>query len=283
MSSEAGTEDGYILNRDWRGIARLNYRYQLFNQVLGYLVYPSIDVPKDAKIAEIGAGTCIWSTELAQKLPPSVTIDALDISNQQYPPRDWVPKNVNLVVHDIYQPLPANMIGQYDLVRMQNWLCIWRDDTAELLVGNLIKMLKPGGYLQWCEQDPAVNRAFHSPNCSISDEGTKEMLRFMGTPREDINFKWVSNLGPIFSEHQLELITFDRKVISDANQVPWGINVLQTGEEYALNLKRNAKSQSETDAGDKLLMATEKASIELLNGVGMYQELVMAVGRKPLA
>lgn len=83
----------------------------------------------------------IWSTELAQKLPATVTIDAIDISGQQYPPRDWVPENVNLVVHDMYKPLPESMIGTYDLVRMQNWLCIWRDDTGDVLLENLVRLL----------------------------------------------------------------------------------------------------------------------------------------------
>lgn len=50
----------------------------------------------------------------------------------------------------------------------------------------------------------------------------------------------------------------------------------------ALILKRSAESQSESAAGEKLLDATERAAVELLNGVGIHQELVMAVARKPL-
>lgn len=136
----------------------MNYRYFLFYLVHGYFVHPDIKLPPDAKIAEIGAGTwqvtfnlilpsrmlmeaSIWSTELAQRLPPTVTIDAIDISDGQYPSKDWVPENVNLIVHDIYKPLPEDMIGKYDLVRMQNWLIIWRDSTTDLLLGNLLKML----------------------------------------------------------------------------------------------------------------------------------------------
>lgn len=83
----------------------------------------------------------IWSTEVAQKLPPTVTIDAIDISDAQYPPKDWMPENVNLVIHDMYKPPPESMIGNYDLVRIRGWLCIWRDATAQILLENLIKLL----------------------------------------------------------------------------------------------------------------------------------------------
>ena len=79
--------------------------------------------------------------DLYNEMAPSVQIDAIDISLAQCPPRDWLPPNIRTVQRDIYAPVPESMQGVYDLIHVQNWLCIFRDETAEALLGNLGKML----------------------------------------------------------------------------------------------------------------------------------------------
>jgi len=280
MADEEKKSDGYILNRDWRGMARLNYRHLLFELIQGYLLHPSIQIPENASIAEIGAGTCLWPIELSKKLPPSVSIDAIDISFEQCPPESWLPKNMNLVRQDMYKTLPSALVGKYDVIRIQNWLCIWRDATSKPFVSNVVKMLKPGGYIQWSEQDPTVNRIVHAPDTSTPDKGTQEILDFLAAPRGDINFKWISQLDAILSEH-LDLITFDRHEIPNEHQVFWSISVMQACEEFGSNLLKNAKNEKDKEIVQNLQISADKAAGELLNGVGIHQELVVAVARKP--
>lgn len=70
-----------------------------------------------------------------------MSVDAIDVSMAQCPPRSWLPKSINLIRHDVYQPFPDHMLGIYDLVHVQNWLCIWRDETSEGLIRNLLALL----------------------------------------------------------------------------------------------------------------------------------------------
>lgn len=60
----------------------------------------------------------------------------------------------------------------------------------------------------------------------------------------------------------------------------WDIGVLQACEEFASNLKQNAKTDEEIERAAKLRDAAERASVEMLNGAGIYSELVVAVARR---
>lgn len=70
-----------------------------------------------------------------------MSVDAIDVSMAQCPPEDWLPKDINLITHDVYKPFPSHMLGSYDLVHVQNWLCIWSNETSDGLVRNLLALL----------------------------------------------------------------------------------------------------------------------------------------------
>ena len=83
----------------------------------------------------------IWAIDIVQDLPFPVNVDAIDISMAQCPPKTWLPENIKILAHDVYQPFPAAMLGTYDLVNVQNWLCIWKEETSQTLVRNLLGLL----------------------------------------------------------------------------------------------------------------------------------------------
>ena len=83
----------------------------------------------------------MWSLDLSHELAISVHIDAIDNTLAQCPPRSWLPSDITLVEHDVHSPFPSHMHGVYDLVHVQNWLCIWRDETSDALIKNLISLL----------------------------------------------------------------------------------------------------------------------------------------------
>ena len=83
----------------------------------------------------------MWAIDLLHELSHPVSIQAIDISLAQCPPRPWLPKQISLLAHDVYQPFPSHMLGSFDLVHVQNWLCIWRDETSDSLISNLISLL----------------------------------------------------------------------------------------------------------------------------------------------
>ena len=78
--------------------------------------------------------------ELAEQYP-GISIDGFDNALGQGPPASWLSRNVNVILHDVYEPFPSEFIGTYDVVRIQNWLCIWRDATSARLLENIVSLL----------------------------------------------------------------------------------------------------------------------------------------------
>lgn len=88
----------------------------------------------------------IWPIDILREVHIPVSVDAVDISMAQFPPASWLPENIRLLTHDVYQPFPDHMHGTYDLVNVQNWLCIWKTETSGGLIRNLLDLLSK--YLQ---------------------------------------------------------------------------------------------------------------------------------------
>lgn len=96
---------------------------------------------------------------MAQQLPPSTELDGLDISFNQCPPREWLPRNVNLKLADVFRPPPEDLIGKYDIIHIRHFVCVVKNNDPTPLLQNLLRMLKPGGWIQWDEWD-VLNRHF---------------------------------------------------------------------------------------------------------------------------
>ncbi|KAL8989549.1 MAG: hypothetical protein Q9177_001585 [Variospora cf. flavescens] len=174
----------------------------------------------------------------------------------QCPPTSWLPQNIRLITHDVYQPSPIHMQGVYDLVHVQNWLCIWRNETSEKLIRNLLSLLS---------RFPEKKKRKNCPASSVADS-----VRTRG---------WVSRLGE-YLDVQARLVAFDRFGSSSEHQQLWSIGVLQACEEFASNLERKAQSNGDIERAAELRSSAEKAAVEMLNGVGIYSELVVAVAQK---
>ena len=89
----------------------------------------------------------------------------------------------------------------------------------------------------------------------------------------------MSELGARLSQ-QHSLVSFDRIEIPDEHQSFWSVSILQTCEEFSANMRRKAKSEEDLEKSAKIEAAVHRASVELLNGAGIHQELVVAVIQK---
>ena len=79
--------------------------------------------------------------ELIQILPPTASIDAFDILPVQCPPTQWLPKSVFLMPYDISLPFPELMLGHYDVVHIELFACIVKENDPAPLVKNLMSLL----------------------------------------------------------------------------------------------------------------------------------------------
>lgn len=71
----------------------------------------------------------------------SAQIDGFDVSLAQCPPPEWLPSNVSIRKLDIFEPLPEELVGKYDIVHVRLFLCVVRNDDLVPVLTNLLKML----------------------------------------------------------------------------------------------------------------------------------------------
>ena len=60
-------------------------------------------------------------------------IHGYDISDKFFPPSAWLPSNVSLHLHDIYEPFPEGSNGQFDVVHLRLFLTLSTAQVAQIL------------------------------------------------------------------------------------------------------------------------------------------------------
>ncbi|KAL4745361.1 hypothetical protein BDW72DRAFT_208260 [Aspergillus terricola var. indicus] len=151
----------YIFPRDIHDNNRINLQHYLWTEIFGYHTHPSIRInDPHLCIADVGTGTGIWLTDLARRLPRTVSLHGLDISFDALPPQKCLPANIALRQWDVLagDEVPAQLRGAYDLVHMRLFSFVISDEQIEGVLRKLVQMLKPNGYLQLSEPDLASLR-----------------------------------------------------------------------------------------------------------------------------
>ncbi|KAI1377900.1 S-adenosyl-L-methionine-dependent methyltransferase [Hypoxylon crocopeplum] len=174
-------EEVYILGRSFSANARLNLQYFLWKDG-GFTLHPKIPVNvENLRVAEIGVGTGIWLVDLARYLPPSAHIDGFDIDLTQCPPKDWLPSNVSVHQVDCLAPLPEHLLEQYDIVHIQLFhIAVHNNDPAPI-IQNLLKLLKPGGWISWGEIDYSNWNIMRTEEGKCVEDNFTALLEMIGT------------------------------------------------------------------------------------------------------
>ncbi|KAI9710158.1 MAG: hypothetical protein M1820_002960 [Bogoriella megaspora] len=170
----ASNEDGYMLRRDSEESQRLNTQHTFYRCLSrGHLLHPSIPVKNIAAVADVAAGTGIWLRELASSSEfasrpdrPEQSFVGFDVSPQQYPSKDGLSEPVKLEVHDFAKPFPKEYNEKFDVVNVRLVSYVLQLTKLEIVVKNILQILRPGGYLQWQECD--AGDSWTSPENPIS-------------------------------------------------------------------------------------------------------------------
>lgn len=85
--------------------------------------------------------TRIWLTELSDALPADCQLHGFDISGDQYPPEEWLPRNVSLHEHDAFLPFAPEFLGSFDVVNLRFFITLLDGDNVRLLIRNLKSLL----------------------------------------------------------------------------------------------------------------------------------------------
>jgi SAM-dependent methyltransferase len=140
----------YMLGRNHTAASRLNLQYYLWKESLHFNVHPSIPIPKQARVADVATGTAIWLIDVARE-HPTAQIDGFDIDLSQAPPKQWLSPNITLKTWNVFDHPSEDMIEAYDVVHVRLLVLVVQGSDPRNIIRNLLRMLKPGGYIQWDE------------------------------------------------------------------------------------------------------------------------------------
>ncbi|MCJ1436052.1 hypothetical protein MMC27_005430 [Xylographa pallens] len=196
---------------------RLNAQHFLWQRQLRFHVHSDISLPKnqDLSIADVGTGTGAWLFEVAGEFASNTVFDGFDISTAQFPDENDLPANISLKILDIGgNDLPDSVMGKYDLVHIRLFAFAVLNNDPTPILKNLVKMLKPGGWLQWSEADstPMKRRHLQLVGSTIA---SKMMSKFFLWTDRYYPRSWVPNLAEKFTEHGLEMNSLYRYPVTD--------------------------------------------------------------------
>ncbi|KAI4187442.1 MAG: hypothetical protein L6R41_002821 [Letrouitia leprolyta] len=217
------------------------------------------------------ASGSIWLGELARELPSSAILEGFDVSDEQYPPTEWYGENVSLSKFDIFEPLPAGLVGKFDVVHLRFFMTVATDDNLQAVIDNLTAMLKPGGHLQWVERDWLSK----FPNSASETDDAQTQLTCYLKQKFFPKTSWINNLPSYFFQAGLEVLAHTVESPLPVYRKPWNDD----------NLMGTAS------VGDRIEDETERewykdiharAAIDAARGWYVNWELVTCVGRKAI-
>lgn len=203
--------DTYILGRSHASSSRLNLSHFLWKQVLGFNIHPRIPTTGSPRVVDIATGTAIWPLDVASELGDA-QIDGFDVKLDQCPPDYFMPR-IRLGTWNIFEEPPEHLIGKYDIVNIRLVVFVVKNNDPKPIIKNLLKILKPGGYLQWCELDLAGSHLelgskedAHEEGAEAAEAATAALKRVQGVGVAH----WTSNLPAILTEEGM--ISADKDV-----------------------------------------------------------------------
>ncbi|KAL8823772.1 MAG: hypothetical protein Q9191_005563 [Dirinaria sp. TL-2023a] len=277
--SQQYLEEGYGLGRGYASSLRLNVQHHLLQKLIGYNIHPEVrtkgGLPRTPKIADVGTGTAQWLIDVADEVP-SAQLDGFDISSDQFPCKAWLPHQITLDKLDITKPVPSSLQGKYDLVHVQLFLCVVKKDGPDAILKELSKMLKPGGFLQWVEYDPASFKVV-SPDPTLKQSSSEKHVEIIRGPNGVVT-RWPSELSKHFQAVGLELVASDSYPLRTELYAPFMQCHLGAAEEVSFTAMKNDAPNSQGPLFRELLRDTYR---ECQSGVTMAESPVVVVGRKP--
>jgi len=274
----------YWTTRDFHTSARLHLQHWQWNYQLGYAIHPSI--PRnhpDLRIADVAAGNGAWLIEISRQVPSFARLQGFDITDANFPANEWLPDNMSMHILDAFTPdLPADLVGAFDIVHIRAITSAVKNNNVQPLITNLVKMLRPGGYLQWDESDPSTLTT-RSPNLSISNSASKELVTLMAYTFNAANLftDWLHDLPNTFSANDLNVVTQEGFEPRKELMKVWTDNLLTVWEEVSTQLPK----ESTVGVGggltrEKYLELLGRVISETEKGVSFSMNGLVIVGRK---
>ena len=261
----------YMLCRSHAASSRLNLQYYLWKESLHCNIHPSIRLHSTSRIADVATGTAIWLTNVAREYP-SAQLDGFDIDISQAPPMQWLAPNITLRTWNIFDPVPEELIGIYDVVHVRLLALVVQKNNLRDVIRTLLRLLRPGGYIQWDELNYTGTHIETSKNSAHTPALHELRKRVYSEGRND----WTLRLPDLFTDQGLlDNKIYHFKDLPDLIRAN-GEQHLLTMEEFALSLERNGHREAAAD----LFKLVQDAGNEMSGGAALSMPRLVCVGRK---
>lgn len=271
--------------RDKTESIRLEHQHRLIIQNTGFVLHPTIaaNLPEGARIAEIATGTGIWMRDVAATAPSSWTFTGFDLSDAQFPPADQRGGHSYQILN-ILEPLPKVLDSTFDAVHIRYLICALSSKDWITVAQNILKLLKPGGYLQWFESDFPRLKALQS-TATQTMESTKTMLHAFMTLQWENDVALIDGVNPElrknvakagFVDVREDVIASDRAAETRKEHTLIGLQAVSAGT--LIKMKQQGKwVHDEQWVHDMYKKAVE----EMEGGVYVRWDMHVITGRKP--
>ncbi|KAF2166432.1 hypothetical protein M409DRAFT_23074 [Zasmidium cellare ATCC 36951] len=247
------------------------------------LLDPAIPIGDEPLIvADVATGTGVWALEVAERFP-NLTIEGLDINLNETPPKAWLPSNVTFREFNLLEDIPEELVERYDIVHVQFVMIFVLDSNVHAVIQRLLRMLKPGGYLQWTDSNS--NR--YSWHTATTGQEPTEVIKLY-TMAQDIvgkrsqNLKWLNNFEDLFKRSGLKDVEYVAPESRPSTLQPVMMNWIWALEEGFGHLRMKVPERAQ--AIDEWMEQRKRAlqEIEELK-VGMNMRTQRCIGRKPVS
>lgn len=171
--------------------------------------------------------------------------------------------------------MPTEFLGKFDVVNLRPFMFLVKNNDPSSILAKMVRMLKPGGWIQWAEADLLTSQMVKIPSetTSIATEMLQEKL--VPTDPRFTRGTWVPELHQYFervgSQHvQVDDRSLPHKYISFHQE-----NLMILYEEIIGKVP-------ESDFRSELTDPLGRAKLEARAGVGYNASRLMTVGQKPV-
>ncbi|KAF4838095.1 N-methyltransferase tcpN [Colletotrichum tropicale] len=142
------------------------------------------------RVADVATGSGVWLASLTEILPSRAELVGFDIDPLKFPPRPPTPPippppvspplrpqqpSLDFRVHDVLARFPEDARGTFDLVHVRLLALGLKTDDWDVAVGNLVELVRPGGWVLWEDTADLFIRAY--PPSKAYDEWWWAIMR----------------------------------------------------------------------------------------------------------
>ncbi|KXJ86604.1 hypothetical protein Micbo1qcDRAFT_219220 [Microdochium bolleyi] len=300
------TESGYepttfwtAPKRNFRSSARLHMQHALFQKTIAnQLLHPAIDASLSFltpfRLADLGCGNGVWLSDLHDSLiARGITthqLDGFDVNPVNFPPAHTLPAaaadgNIRLRTLNVLEDHPE-LEGVYDVVHLRAWCSIVTKNDPSHTIAVAMRMLKPGGYIQWEETRVDKQTCSAGPDAApASAVATETIIKIISAGGAALGntYTFLGSLGEHLSKGGFTEVTSKEYAKRGVDLKAWTEDYLMVWEELPDLMPSRAQAPNSPVTKESFTELFGKCVVETERGVVVHQQgVVVVTGRKPL-